>query len=116
MAWVYLRHPETGGACRVPDEPGVVESLEARGWQRHVMPAELDPDAPNSGVVAQAAGVYEPERILTDDEVAELKGKALDDALDAAGLSKSGTADEKRARLAEYEAGLADNNDDEGTE
>ena len=30
-----------------------------------------------------------------------LKGAALDDALDDAGLSKAGTADEKRARLAE---------------
>lgn len=34
----------------------------------------------------------------------DLKGKALDEALDAAGLPKSGTADEKRARLAEHQA------------
>lgn len=33
---------------------------------------------------------------------AELKGGSLDDALDAAGLSKSGTADEKRARYAQW--------------
>lgn len=32
----------------------------------------------------------------------ELKGAALDAALDAAGLPKTGTADEKRARLAEH--------------
>lgn len=32
---------------------------------------------------------------------ADLKGKALDDALEAAGLSTEGSADEKRARLAE---------------
>lgn len=31
-----------------------------------------------------------------------LKGKALDAALESAGLSKTGTADEKRARLAEH--------------
>jgi hypothetical protein len=31
-----------------------------------------------------------------------LKGKALDEALDAAGLPKTGSADEKRARLAEH--------------
>jgi hypothetical protein len=31
----------------------------------------------------------------------ELKGAALDEALEAAGLSRAGTADEKRARLAE---------------
>ncbi len=32
-----------------------------------------------------------------------LKGQALDDALEAAGLPKTGSADEKRARLAEHE-------------
>jgi hypothetical protein len=35
------------------------------------------------------------------DDAAELKGEALDKALEEAGLPKSGTADEKRARLAE---------------
>jgi hypothetical protein len=38
-----------------------------------------------------------------------LKGKQLEDALDQAGLSKAGSADEKRARLAEHEAALAAN-------
>lgn len=33
----------------------------------------------------------------------DLKGKALDEALEAAGLVKTGSADEKRARLAEHE-------------
>lgn len=33
---------------------------------------------------------------------ADLKGKALDEALTAAGLPTSGKADEKRARLAEH--------------
>jgi len=37
-----------------------------------------------------------------DDVANELKGKALDQALEDAGLPKSGTADEKRARYAEY--------------
>ncbi len=32
------------------------------------------------------------------------KGQALDEALDAAGLPKDGTADEKRARLADWQA------------
>lgn len=36
---------------------------------------------------------------------AGLKGAALDEALEAAGLPKSGTADEKRARYAEHLAG-----------
>lgn len=41
----------------------------------------------------------------------ELKGQALDDALEARGLSKSGTADEKRQRVADHDAGNGD--DDE---
>jgi membrane-bound lytic murein transglycosylase B len=32
----------------------------------------------------------------------DLKGAALDEALEKAGLPKTGTADEKRARLAEH--------------
>lgn len=40
---------------------------------------------------------------IVDDLVdpSELKGEALDAALEAAGLPKTGTADEKRVRLAE---------------
>lgn len=34
----------------------------------------------------------------------DLKGKELDEALEAAGLSKAGTADEKRGRLAQHQA------------
>lgn len=41
-----------------------------------------------------------------DDGEIDLKGKALDDALDDAGLPKTGTADEKRAAIAEH---LAEN-------
>lgn len=37
-------------------------------------------------------------------ETGELKGKHLDAALDEAGLPKSGSAAEKRAALAEYQA------------
>ncbi len=40
-----------------------------------------------------------------------LRGQALTDALHDAGLSTSGTADEKRLRLAEFNAGL--NNSEE---
>lgn len=38
----------------------------------------------------------------TDDNDEILRGAALDDALETAGLSKTGTADDKRARLAAY--------------
>ena len=110
--WVYLRNEETGGECQVPDEPGVVAAQEARGWRRYATPDYLNPDAPNAEVLAQAQDAYEPEPILSAEEVADLKGQALDEALDAAGLTKSGTADEKRARLAEYEAGLSGANNE----
>lgn len=45
----------------------------------------------------------------------ELKGAALDEALTNAGLSTSGSADEKRARLAEHEAAQDTNQGDEGS-
>jgi hypothetical protein len=38
----------------------------------------------------------------------ELKGEALDDALEEAGLSKAGTADEKRDRLAAFQQGAGE--------
>ena len=38
------------------------------------------------------------------DDAEELKGEALDAALEERGLPKSGTADEKRQRVAEYDA------------
>ena len=41
---------------------------------------------------------------LDPDAAGELKGAALDEALEAAGLPKSGSADDKRARLAEAAA------------
>lgn len=44
-----------------------------------------------------------PDPATPEPEV-ELKGEALDAALDERGLPKTGTADEKRARVAEYEA------------
>jgi hypothetical protein len=109
MGWAYMVHPDAG-AARVSDDPSVVEHYEGRGWVRHTLPAALDPDAPNFD--PDQASVEEVQRIYSADEVAELKGQALDDALDAAGLSKSGTADEKRARLAEHEATLAATTDE----
>lgn len=114
MGWVYLRHEETGGECLASDEPGVIPAYEARGWKRYATPDYLNPDAPNAEIGVQAADAYEPEPILSADEVADLKGQALDDALESAGLSKSGTADEKRSRLAEYEAGLSGETNTEG--
>lgn len=41
-----------------------------------------------------------PRQLTAPDR--QLRGKALDDALEAAGLSKGGTVDEKRQRLADH--------------
>lgn len=38
----------------------------------------------------------------------DLRGKALDSALEAAGLPKNGTADEKRQRLTDHQASVAE--------
>lgn len=110
MGRIYLRHPDIEGGALVSDEPGVLEHYQARGWEVWTAPIDLDPDAPNLDEVREAEEVYEGERILSEDEVTALKGQALDRALEDAGLSKSGSADEKRARLADYQAGLADTN------
>lgn len=59
-----------------------------------------DPGSADQGV-EDAQEVAEQEAA---DDSTQLKGQALDDALEQAGLSKSGTADEKRARLAERQA------------
>lgn len=84
VTWVELYNPSIPGWHRVPDHPAVVQDFRDRGWET--------PDD-----IAARAGA----------EAEELRGKALDEALDDAGLSKSGTADEKRARLAEYETAQA---------
>lgn len=84
VTWVELYNPSVPGWHKVPDHPAVVQSFRERGWE-------------TQGDIAARAGA----------EAEELKGKALDEALEAAGLAKSGSADDKRARLAEYEAAQA---------
>jgi hypothetical protein len=44
-----------------------------------------------------------PEAPEASEPETGLRGKALEEALEARGLSKSGTADEQRARVAEYD-------------
>lgn len=40
MDFILFSHKETGGEFQAPDEPGVREYYEARGWE------EIDPPAP----------------------------------------------------------------------
>lgn len=92
---VWLNHPEHG-LHKVPDNPGVIAYFEGRDYVVTDLPAELESDDPEF-IKAQA-------KLQAGEQTAELKGKALDDALDAAGLSKAGTVEEKRARLTDHEA------------
>lgn len=62
-----------------------------------------DPEAQDAAETEHAEDATSGEPI-TEPEPEPLKGAALDEALEAAGLPKSGTADEKRARLAEHQA------------
>jgi hypothetical protein len=83
--WVNLYNPSQQAWHKVPNNPGVLDSFRDRGWY-----------------TPEESAAHAEEQAAKDAEA--LKGKALDDALDKAGLSKAGTADEKRARLAEHEA------------
>ena len=71
-----------------------------------VRPSSADPAVVPEGELADrlraaVAGTPEPEPDV------ELKGQALEEALDERGLPKTGSADEKRARVAEHDARVA---------
>lgn len=113
-AWKGLRHEEHGGITLVPDVP--LPALEARGWEPIDTPEGVDPTDP---VALRAAFDAQAEQERAAGEAEKLKGKKLDDALDKAGIPKAGlTANEKRAALAEHQAGLpaATDNENEGAE
>lgn len=57
---------------------------------------------PDALVEKYTARGWEPTGAAASGDDGVLRGAALDQALEDAGLPKSGTADEKRARLAEH--------------
>lgn len=79
--WVDLYNPDTRGWHRVPNSPDVLDYFGQLGFE----------------TAAQSAARAEAE-------ASELRGRELDNALDRAGLSKSGTVKDKQARLAEHAA------------
>lgn len=94
--WKWLISEINGLPHRVPDDSEVVAFYAARGFEVTDIPGDLDSDTEEfEAALAARQAVQEAE---------ELKGRALDEALDSAGLSKSGSADEKRQRLAESQA------------
>lgn len=101
------------------DDPKVVTSLVEYGAkvERHALEAALEQhgddnrqqNAAHASAPASEGEILERQRTVdvatgSVDEARQLKGESLDEALKAAGLSTSGTADEKRERLAEYRA------------
>lgn len=86
-----LEVPSGGGTGQDPAEaspPGTLTDA----------PAEGDGPAPGAEAGRRA-------NEITVEEARELKGEALDDALEARGLPRTGSADEKRERLADHVRG-----------
>jgi hypothetical protein len=104
--WKWLISDINGLPHRVPDDPAVIATHVARGFELTDLPGDLNPDDEEfvAALAVRQAGK----------DAEELRGKALDEALEQAGLSKSGTVDEKRQRLAESQA--ASTNDGEQPE
>jgi len=94
--WKWLISGINGMPHRVPDNPGVVASYVGRGYELTDIDGELASDSEEFAV--------ELAKRNASADAEELRGKALDDALDDAGLSKSGTVADKQARLAEFNA------------
>lgn len=90
-------HPEL--ASRVANYRATVESGSAPARQIHARTLMRFVDNTRGLAERQVEGSDGEQQ-----EPEQLKGAALDEALEAAGLSKSGTADEKRERLAEHQA------------
>ncbi len=99
-----------------PIVPGPVGRFEKDKDGHQVVVSDIDEQQRREATAAEEVFVEQREvgevtaelgaevgQLATETPAEDLKGKALDDALDAVGLTKSGTADEKRARLAEHQ-------------
>ena len=94
--WRWLVNPSLENSYhRISDDPAVLPAFTARGWE----PVDIDGDLARDSVEFDEALA----RLQAEREASDLRGKALDEALENAGLSKAGTVDEKRARLAQHE-------------
>lgn len=89
-----------------PHGPDVVSpEVHASQGVRPVKAGEIhvdDVDAQDDAEKAHTEDATDGGPVPGSEPAADLKGAALDEALEEAGLSKSGSADEKRARLAEH--------------
>lgn len=87
----------TGKRGVVTPDPDVQQERESEFAQRALADNEPVPE-----VLADMGKKAEGTDAPGEAPAVELKGAALDDALEEAGLPKTGTADEKRQRLAEH--------------
>ena len=94
--WVWLISDVNGLPHRVDNNPVTIGSLVARGFELTDLPGDLNSD--DEEFLAALA----ERQALKDAE--ELRGKALNQALEDAGLSKSGSVEEKQQRLAAHQA------------
>lgn len=78
---VNLYNPTQDAWHQVPDDPIVIQDFQDRGWE-----------------------TPEDSAARAEKDATQLRGKELEDALEAEGLPKSGTVAEKQARLAEKRA------------
>lgn len=92
------------------EQAAIREQEIADGWAR-VAEQQRALNEENDKRLADAQAAVSPApapaTATADDDAdtdTELKGQALEDALKDRGLSTSGTADEKRARVAEHDA------------
>lgn len=85
---------EKAHAAAATDGTAVVVTEAEEEDRQEPLPANPNPEPPSGD------GDGDGDTASTVD----LKGQALDDALEAAGLTKTGTADEKRQRLADHQA------------
>lgn len=96
------------GEAGNPHGPNVIApGIHGNQGIRPVKAGEVHVDKPaaqDKAETAHAKASVDGDTVPGSEPAAELKGAALDEALEAAGLPKTGTADEKRARLAEHTA------------
>jgi hypothetical protein len=78
---VNLYNPSQDAWHRVPNHPLVIQDFQDRGWE-----------------------TPEDSAARAEVDTTQLRGKELEDALEAEGLSRGGTVAEKQARLAEKRA------------
>lgn len=87
------------------EQAAIREKEIADGWAR-VSEEQRALNAENDKRLADAVASVSPAPapVPADETADELKGQALEDALKERGLVTTGTADEKRARVAEHDA------------